>query len=132
MRTLNFLNPSRPTLNKIRWTVKVEGVSFHLYIPKRRVPQKIPKGLLVVVDETIPRRVTQTGFLHTDYPIKVVVELKEIKTKTVRYRPPGDNSNNWEIGEPYIPKDLLSEPYPSRLYIEVRWDYTEGVWQLNE
>lgn len=132
MRTLSFLNPSRPTENKIRWTVNVGGAPFHLYIPKRRVPQKIPMGLEVVVDEVIPRRIQQPITPNNDYPIKAIVVLVRKHTKTVRYRPIGDDPKKWEIGEPYIPKDLLPDPYPKTLYIEVRWDYTEGVWQLNQ
>jgi len=132
MRKLSFLNPSRPTENKIRWTVNVDNAPFHMYIPKWRVPKEIPMGLEVVVDEVIPHNIRQPIIPNNDYPIKAVVELVREHTKTVRYRPIGDDQKKWEIGEPYIPKDLLPDPFPQTLYIEVRWDYTEGVWQLSQ
>ncbi|MBA4399132.1 MAG: hypothetical protein C0396_04595 [Anaerolinea sp.] len=132
MRTLNFLNPSRPTQNKIRWTVDVDGAPFHLYIPKWRVPKKIPMGLDVVVDENVKNKQISIETTPLDYPIKVIVQKHSTHTRTIRYRPSGENPNQWEIGEPYIPKDILTEPYPEKVYLEVRWDYTEGVWELNQ
>jgi hypothetical protein len=50
----------------------------------------------------------------------------EEKTKTVRYRPQGDPSD-WEIGEPYVPFEVLealSTQIPPILRLVVQWDLT--------
>ena len=59
-------------------------------------------------------------------PIEAVVERVADQTKSVRYRPVGEESA-WEIGEPYVPRDLLSSlatGVPSALNVVVEWDLT--------
>ena len=65
--------------------------------------------------EGTPRR-------RNDHPIVAAVESYEIHTRTVRYRPLGDQKD-WEIGEPYVPISELGNPYPERLVFLVGWVY---------
>jgi len=62
-----------------------------------------------------------------DDSIVATVQIVDSHTETVRYRPVGDSAD-WELGEPYIPKSLLSVPPPEFIRIEVRWDRRSGVW----
>jgi hypothetical protein len=56
--------------------------------------------------------------------LSAVVTRFEDKTRTVRYRPIGEQVD-WLIGEPYIPYEVLEEvaldQTPERLYISLDW-----------
>jgi hypothetical protein len=52
------------------------------------------------------------------------VRFVEQCTKTIHYAPIGDQ-DTWEIGEPYIPMNVLQPPrppWPDQLHIAVLWE----------
>jgi hypothetical protein len=65
---------------------------------------------------------------HLEEPINVVIGRCTDHTQTVRYTPVGDDSKNWEIGEPYIPMSILPTPIPDLLRIEVSWMRDGRTW----
>ncbi|HOD45335.1 MAG TPA: hypothetical protein PKL21_10680 [Anaerolineaceae bacterium] len=130
MKTLTLMNPSKETDNKLRWQIPVDDTVFAFYIPKWRVPTPWPARIRVIIDDDyINSKKVPDNHRHPDYPIKAIVKLTSLHTKTCRYTPSGDNPKDWEIGEPYIPYSLIPLPPPNTLYIEVRWDYSNGTWE---
>ena len=124
MIEMALLRPSKETPNKLRWSAHIEkdNAPFHLYIPKWRVPVSWPGRIFVGIEPFSgePSNFTQSPCDNLDNPIKVLVELIEKCTKTVRYAPIGDKGD-WQIGEPYIPFSRV--PSDSNfLIIEVKWD----------
>lgn len=124
------MDPSKETPNTLRWTAVVKnGDKFELYIPKWRVPVPWPAQLVVIVDENIPvPQVALTSTSEID-PIKVVVKKVSEHGRTVRYQPLGKDKKKWEIGEPYIPKFILSPQFPDLVYLEIFWDDSIGTWE---
>ena len=124
-----LLHYEKQTDNKLRWDAKVDDTQFELYIPKWRVPEPWPSKIFV---EIIPITTEQnnSGYMSSDKvkedptlaskPIYADVVMKREHTKTIRYCPEGDK-RNWEIGEPYIPKELTHDK-AERLRIYVEWD----------
>jgi len=56
-------------------------------------------------------------------PIYELVKKTEEKTETMRYTPT-ISRNDWELGEPYIPFELLKEfQEDDELAIQIRWEY---------
>ena len=109
------LRYDKETDNKYRWIADVEGVAFKLYIPQAVLPDPYPRRILVSV-ETDPKRAASTKA-----NLKVVVEHVEEHTETIRYAPVGD-PKTWQIGEPYIPRAVLRQPWPKQLHIAVSWE----------
>jgi hypothetical protein len=123
-----WLSQSKETDNKLRWSVDVDGVAFQLYIPKAHVPLPWPSRIRVVVshlDE--PRPAALSRETDKERPIVAIVARKRDYTGTVRFAPPGEESE-WEIGEPYIPVSLLPDPHVKALRIEVYWDRSSPDW----
>ena len=55
-------------------------------------------------------------------PIVAAVAFDRVHTQTVRYTPLCDSKSS-QIGQPYVPKSELGDPYPERLVALVRWVY---------
>ena len=120
---------AKETDNKLRWDTDIDGAPFELYVPKWRVPRPWPGRVYVrvfsgkspddVLRDTHIRDVTQT----TQRPIVAELQLTSKHQLTVRYTPLGDNQA-WQIGEPYIPYQLLPPLIPDSVVIRVRWDLT--------
>jgi len=130
MIELALMDPSKETDNKLRWQAEIEGVQFKLYIPKRRVPRPWPKRIRVRISELhtkAERAVGRAMLEDLKRPIVAIVDKVAEHTQTVRFRPQGD-PNNWEIGEPYIPNNLLPNPNVNALRVEVQWDDSAGHW----
>jgi hypothetical protein len=128
---MNQLEAAKETVNKLRWDLDVDGTRFSLYIPKWRVPEPWPSRICINI---FPRRatcddlpnVTQTdvsndGTLRQEPIVATVLSVEEM-TKTIHYRPVGDQKE-WEIGEPYIPF-ALTDDRSQRLRLIVQWDLT--------
>lgn len=133
MIELALMDPSKETDNKLRWETDVEGISFKLYVPKSRVPQPWPMRIQVHVGDVQTKNKLQPrsealGVLER--PIVAIVERVTEHTQTVRFRPRGDQKD-WEIGEPYIPRNLLPSPDVQTVRIEVQWDRSAGDWSQN-
>lgn len=110
-----MLTYDKSTENKLRWTRYVDGVAFHLYIPRHATPIPLPQNVIVdFKKEAVLSNADSSGILAE---VRFVVE----HTQTVRYAPVGDPSN-WKIGEPYIPHTLLPKPWPKRLYVAISWN----------
>ena len=123
-----LLESRKETENKLRWDAQLTDAVFSLYIPKEQVPDPWPGRIRVRVEALEgrrPERPREPRSVKTQ-PIEAIVERSEEKTKTVRYRPQGDPSD-WEIGEPYVPFEVLeslSTQIPPILKLVVQWDLT--------
>ncbi len=123
-----LLESRKETENKLRWDAQLTDAVFSLYIPKEQVPDPWPGPIRVMVEALEgrrPERSREPRSIKTQ-PIEAIVEQFEEKTKTVRYRPQGDPSD-WEIGEPYVPFEVLeslSTQIPPILRLVVQWDLT--------
>ena len=121
-----LLESRKETENKLRWDAQLTDAVFSLYIPKEQVPDPWPGRIRVRVEALEghrPERPREPRSVKTQ-PIEAIVERLEEKTKTVRYRPQGDPSD-WEIGEPYVPFEVLeslSTQIPLILKLVVQWD----------
>lgn len=128
---LSLMAPSKETDNKLRWETDVEGVAFMLYIPKWRVPKPWPTRILVRIsdasDPPLPPQQLFGSAQGQDRPIHAIVTRKVDHSRTVRFEPEG-KPNEWEIGEPYIPYELLPNSSVQRVRIEVEWDRSAGTW----
>jgi hypothetical protein len=121
---------AKETANKLRWDALVDGVTFSLYIPKWRVPNPWPGHIWVLV---LPRRQegddlpnlskddVEADSTTRKEPIVATVSRYSEHTETVRYTPGGDR-DDWEIGEPYVPRTIAGEHGLLRLII--MWDIT--------
>jgi len=127
MIEMTLMDPSKETDNKLRWEIDIEGVKFKLYIPKRRVPQPWPNQITVTVNETTGNPPPRAIPAELSSPVIATVERTSEHSQTARFTPSGD-PQTWEIGEPYIPYQLLPRRNVSRLDIEVSWDYSNGTW----
>jgi hypothetical protein len=119
----------KQTDNKLRWDAKINDVLFELYIPKWRVPTPWPNGIRVMINEK--RDMYKFPMVGDDLqkPIQIHLVLIEECTRTARYRPDLENAKEWETGEPYIPFELLTNPPPKKIFMEVEWDYSKGTWK---
>jgi hypothetical protein len=121
------LAPSKETDNKLRWVTDVDGVPFQLYIPKWRVPTPWPKRIRVSVREIKRPTSPSIGSKPRDR-IVVFVERVRDHTKTVRFAPLGE-PKDWQLGQPYIPYQLLPNENVKYLRVDVEWDRSAGVWK---
>jgi hypothetical protein len=112
--TSHTLRYDKETPNKHRWTCHVGGVEFKLYLPQTVIPDPQPRKLNVTLCDS------STDFARLKANLKSEIELAEVKTETIRYHPVGP-PDTWVIGEPYIPKTVLPEPWPRRLWLAVSW-----------
>jgi hypothetical protein len=125
------LNADRTTDNKCRWDFHPDGDSavFSLYVPKWRVPEPWPKFILVEFypsDEFIPPPDQVSGRMVMNDPsvrqrsIAALIERKAEHLHSVQFRPVGPK-DEWEIGEPYIPRSLLPTDSPQMFRFRVDW-----------
>jgi hypothetical protein len=119
------LGITKETDHKVRWDVYVDDVRFSIYVPKVHVPAPWPSHVRVRImarDANGQQGVSveEASLLS----LKAVVTRFEEKTRTVRYRPIGEQMD-WLIGEPYIPYEVLEEVSPHRtpeqLAISLDW-----------
>ena len=121
-----LLRPSKETQNKLRWATQIEAdnAKFQFYIPKSRVPEPWPGRIYVQIQsfEGDPSRFVPSPIVpgRLERSIRVLVEPVSEHTCTVRYKPIGD-SEEWQIGEPYIPYSLIP-PDSHFLVIVIEWD----------
>lgn len=128
MIKMSLMTPSKETDNKLRWVAYIDGVAFHLYIPKWRVPDPWPKSVRVLISRPSDSAAYRSGpSIEPENPISVIVERVADHTQTVRFAPIGD-PQEWQIGEPYIPFSLLPDPSVRRLRVDVEWDWATGTW----
>jgi hypothetical protein len=131
MIRLSLMAPSKETENKLRWETFVNDVRFKLYVPKWRVPLPWPMSVRVRVasleDGKSSRPTAGQSSEDIESPIVVIVDRESDHSETVRFRPRGDQED-WQIGEPYIPYDLLPESSSQSLLIQVDWDRSKGTW----
>ncbi len=133
MEALKMMNPSKRTENKLRWTRDVKGTPFHFYIPQSCVPEPRPVQIIVLINHVEPGFQTSIQRRRNlRRPIVAFVKFDKSCTRTARYEPEGYH-DLWEIGQPYIPYEILEKvtpgTIPERLRIEVMWDYTAGTWE---
>ena len=126
MIEMTLLEESKETERKVRWDADVVGAPFSLYIPKWRVPEPWPRVIQVRITPS-----TDTPATHLspadglNHPLSrtrpIVTHTARVRwhTKTIRYRPDGDESE-WETGEPYIPIAMTFEG-SERLTLTVNW-----------
>jgi hypothetical protein len=126
MIEMTVLEESKQTERKVRWDAYVDGAPFSLYIPKWRVPEPWPRIIQVSISpfgDTPATHLLPAEAL--DHPLsrrqRIVTHLSLVSwhTKTIRYRPDGDDSQ-WETGEPYIPIAMTFEG-AERLTLTVDW-----------
>ncbi len=112
------------TPRKLVWKNVSGPVPFSLYIPKWRVPEPVPREILVRVGmrfSVVPSPVFKRGCLQgTSVPIQVRVHRVCENVNSVRFAPRGTTYDR-EIGEPYIPFDSLPCWNAQALCIEVQW-----------
>jgi hypothetical protein len=120
------LGITKETDNKVRWDVYVHDVRFSIYVPKVHVPAPWPSHVRVGITVLEAEKAQQAASIDEASPdlLTTVVSRFEDKTRTVRYRPIGDQTD-WLIGEPYIPYEVLEEVSPLRtpeqLVISLDW-----------
>ena len=123
------LESDKETDNKLRWNSDIDGVEFKLYIFKWRVPQPWPSRIYVNIEPVPPgfmpqqKRRTQVDRDPSlaEAPIIAKVTRYSDHTETVRLQPVGD-PKEWEIGEPYIPKNIDLVEQSDELLIRIEWD----------
>jgi len=117
------------TENKYRWSVMVGKTKFTLYIPKWRVPLPLPRRVRVVIYLSGDKHPDLSQLKYSESanapelnqsPIVAKVRFNSEHTKTIRYDPIGV-PKDLEIGNPYIPQELLPKEPPSELTISVEW-----------
>ena len=120
---------NKETDRKWRWIADINGVELKIYIEKWRTPEPIPEKISVMIgtpeDFENERKYTQEEIeinpeLRNE-PIYELVKKTEVKTETMRYTPIVER-NDWELGEPYIPFELLRDLDEDTLAIQIRWE----------
>ncbi len=119
------LGVTKETVGKLRWSAWVEedNAEFHLYIPKKRVPQPWPGRIFVSLEKFAgePKEFTSDDFPgNLEEEIISIIGLVEECSRTGHYAPFGDQKS-WQIGEPYIPYSLIPEN-SNLLKIRIVWD----------
>jgi hypothetical protein len=126
---MNMFLSAKVTDHKLRWDYNHDGAIFSLYIPKWRVPEPWPSRIYVAVvkrrqDEgdrpNLSREDVSADPATRHETIVATIAKVATHTKTIRYCPLGD-SKLWELGEPYIPRDLTFDE-SDYLRLIVCWD----------
>ena len=126
MIEMALLEPSKETVNKLRWSTHVEedNTDFHFYIRKWRIPEPWPGRIYVGIEsfDGEPSDFKQKPYTSADVEgsIKILVEPVKEHTRTIRFAPLGDKKE-WQTGELYIPFSLIP-PNSHFLVIKVEWD----------
>ena len=124
MESTTRLELYKETAGTLVWKEVSGDVQFRLYIPKWRIPVPVPHQILVRIgmkSSGVPCEVYKGGNpREATNPIQVVVGRVREVVNYVRFAPHGAKSD-WEIGEPYIPLEILPCLNAQALYIEVQW-----------
>ena len=119
-----------------RWDYMAEHTKLEIYIHKWRVPDPYPSRISV---EIFNRDGYSQSIYHLDRrkananpqlcynPITAEVAFLENHTLTAKYDPVLGKGKR-EIGNPYIPYTLLSDPPPIRLVIVIKWVKENGTY----
>ena len=120
----------KETEKKHRWDALVDDAPFELYIPKWRIPHPTPSQVLIRIFDS-NESFSSTSYARKDFqnnpglakePIFTKINFLREHTKTFRYDPAGDKKE-WQIGSPYIPKQLLDYQAAKTLFLVVEWKY---------
>lgn len=142
------LQLDKETEESFRWKKELDGVTFQLYIFRKRVPRPAPKLIevsvfdhrslySVLLTKVGKKSVGELSESDKSELAKVGVEESHLRTAgedailgaafkaenhtlTIRYNAPR-GLKELEFGDPYVPKSILSDPYPERLLFLVRW-----------
>lgn len=124
------LNYHKETENKHRWLIRTADLEFSVYVPKWRVPEPTPAYIRVTIvsNHDLPEKVAHLTFEDVNRnperakePILVQLTPVEELTKTIRFDPVGD-PDFWEIGSPYISKDVFEDGPPDPMWLSIRWE----------
>ncbi len=125
-----FCTYYKDTSGMHRWDVKIEGVTLEIYIYKWRVPDPYPSRISVEIFNRaefsqsiypLDRKEVNANPQLCYKPITAEVDFLENHTRTAKYDPVLGKGKR-EIGNPYIPYTLLSDPLPTRLVIVINWE----------
>ena len=129
-----FCTYYKDTSGMHRWDAIVERAPLEIYIYKWRVPDPYPSRISVeIFNRTeysqsiyfLDRKEANADPQLCYKPIIAEVVFLEDHTRTAKYDPVLSKGKR-EIGNPYIPYTLLSDPPPSRLVIVINWEYDMG------
>ena len=113
-----------------RWDYMAEHTKLEIYIHKWRVPDPYPSRISVEIFNRdgysqsiyrLDRREANANPQLCYNPITAEVAFLENRTLTAKYDPVLGKGKR-EIGNPYIPYTLLSDPPPIRLVIVINWE----------
>ncbi len=119
----------KTTENKIIWTAYLGSVPFNLYIPKWRIPEPVPEKILIKIFFSSEEVRDKKFISKTDIQLEPQLKRKKIysdvhkfseHSQTIRFDPNGE-SNNWEIGSPYLPKSILKGQDFKELSLVIEW-----------
>jgi hypothetical protein len=77
--------------------------------------------------EPTPLRLASHADSDPESPIAAIVRRVSDQSETVRFAPLGA-PEDWQIGEPYIPHQLLPNDSTQTLRLDIEWDRAAGVW----
>lgn len=125
------LEQEKETPNSLRWGCYTnDGTHFELYISQDRVPLPWPKRISVTIGfENLDRRLSD-GISSTKLPIRVIARKYQEHGLTIQYRSVRPFPDAWALCRPYIPLDMLPADIPDEIYLEVKWDYSIGRWEV--
>jgi hypothetical protein len=119
-----------------RWDAMVEKAPLEIYIYKWRVPKPYPSRISVDIFEwaeysqsiyTLDQKEVIANPQLRNNPITAEVIYLKNHTLTAKYDPILVKGKR-EIGNPYIPYTLLSDPPPTRLVIVINWEKGNGAY----
>ena len=125
-----FCDYYKDTSGMHRWDVKIKGAPLEIYIYKWRVPKPYPSRISVEIFEraeyprpiySLDRKEVYANPQLYLNPITAEVAFLENHTLTAKYNPVLGKGKR-EIGNPYIPYTVLSDPPPTRLVLVVNWE----------
>ncbi len=125
-----FCEYYKDTSGMHRWDAMVERAPLEIYIYKWRVPDPYPSRISVEIFNRaeysqsiypLDRKDVNANPQLCYNPITAEVTFLEDHTRTAKYNPVLGKGKR-EIGNPYIPYTLLSDPPPKRLVIVIKWE----------
>lgn len=129
-----FCTYYKDTSGMHRWDAMVERAPLEIYIYKWRVPEPYPSRISVEIFNRaeysqsiypLDRKEVNANPQLCYNPITAEVAFLENHTRTAKYDPVLGKGKR-EIGNPYIPYTLLSDPPPTRLVIVIKWGKGNG------
>jgi len=125
-----FCTYYKDTSGMHRWDAMVDRAPLEIYIYKWRVPEPYPSSISVEIFNRaeysqsiypLDRKEVNANPQLCYNPITSEVAFLENHTRTAKYDPVLGKGKR-EIGNPYIPYALLSDPPPVRLVIVIKWE----------